>query len=220
MSGFAISHEQFIEQLENSGNPQLIEQAQQMRGQLVKKNDHVAELLAERDFIGALVHCGSGQVADKLVEYDRAHKLTDDELREILVHEWDRCEARGHRTSELLGYLRRVAPLSDDELEPITEPTRIFRGNLGEDPRLGLSWTLDLAQAEWFASYCTSIRARFLGLTRADGGEPRPTVWAATVAPEHVLGYFGGRGEQEIVPDPRHLTDVTAIRQAVAAEDE
>jgi hypothetical protein len=70
----------------------------------------------------------------------------------------------------------------------------IYRGTRNTEPKskLGLSWTTDYAQAEWFA--------RRYGAT--DG-----VIWTGTIKPEKVLAYIQGRGESEIVAHTRHFTN-------------
>lgn len=62
--------------------------------------------------------------------------------------------------------------------------------------RKGLSWTLDLDKAWWFAY-------RFK--------PARPTVLKAAVAKADVYALFLGRNEQEIVVDPKHLTTIHEV---------
>ena len=58
-----------------------------------------------------------------------------------------------------------------------------------------LSWTLDKDVAEWFSK-------RF----EEDG-----TVYEAQIHKNHVLAYFGGRNESEVIVDPKYLFDITAV---------
>ncbi len=55
-----------------------------------------------------------------------------------------------------------------------------------------LSWTLSQERAEWFAT-------RF--------GE-EGTVYKAEIDKAHILAYFGGRGEAEIVVEPKYLQNI------------
>ncbi|MDP9471923.1 MAG: hypothetical protein M3Q71_14880, partial [Chloroflexota bacterium] len=85
--------------------------------------------------------------------------------------------------------------------EPPTGPLTIYRGvsslwgERGERiTRRGVSWTEDRERAVWFAR-----RFSFNG---------PGTLLTAEVFPEHVLGIFHGRGEVEIVVDPKRLRRV------------
>ena len=59
-----------------------------------------------------------------------------------------------------------------------------------------LSWTLDRDTAEWFAH-------RF--------GE-NGTVYGAQIHKSHIYAYFSGRNEDEVIVDPKHLTEITQIQ--------
>lgn len=79
----------------------------------------------------------------------------------------------------------------------------VYRGNAGQDPRLGLSWTLDRKTAHWYAlSWLPDMGSP------PDGPEPVPTVWSATVSAEGLLAYYNRLGEQEVIPEPDALEDV------------
>lgn len=162
------------------------------------------------DYLHAFTWLASHEVADGLVYLAQVASATDEDLRRVVLGEWWRCDAPGRRCAELLELFHRVAPVSDTGRQ-FAGTLAIYRGNLGEDPRLGVSWTLSKAKARWFALYPLSLRGRFLGLRRPDGGEPVPTVWAAEVAGEDVLGYFGGRRESEVVIDGATVRTVTAV---------
>jgi hypothetical protein len=67
------------------------------------------------------------------------------------------------------------------------------------------------ATARHCARYALSPRARYLGLTRADGSALVPTVLRATILPAAVLRYFNGRGERELISEPGMLHYVAAV---------
>ena len=74
--------------------------------------------------------------------------------------------------------------LSDDE------PVTVYRGG----NKKGLSWTTSLEVAEFFAS-------------RFDQEE----VWSGQIKKKHILAYFEGRGESEVVLDFKNLESVLQI---------
>ena len=39
------------------------------------------------------------------------------------------------------------------------------------------------------------------------------TVYEAQISKEHVYAYFGGRGESEVIVDPKYLTDITQVEE-------
>ncbi len=167
--------------------------------------------LDDGEYVRAFYWWGSEDVAAALVEFAAEWSPDDDELRAVLLAHWDRCDGSGPCGKELLGLLHRVGFISDTG-RTFSGEVVAYRGNLGEDPRLGLSWTLSKARGRWFALYARdSSRARFLGLSRADGNEPVATVWRAVVDAATVLGYFGKRRESELILDPASVRDAEVI---------
>lgn len=84
--------------------------------------------------------------------------------------------------------------------EALPDVVEIYRGirHATYWPR-GMSWTLDEDRALFFASRLPKKGLRFEILT-------------AKIDKKHILAYFNGRREQEIVVFPRHLRDVTTDR--------
>ena len=68
----------------------------------------------------------------------------------------------------------------------------VYRGFRRTGRHLAPSWTLDRARAEWFAR-------------RAIGATGHGYLATVTLPKASVVAYFGGRGEREIVLDPRRL---------------
>ena len=92
--------------------------------------------------------------------------------------------------------------MTEEEQEIYEElPTvvTVYRGvtSYNADNVRALSWTLDEEVAEWFSE-------RF----DEDG-----TVYQANIHKNHVLAYFGGRNEAEVVVDPKFLFDITAVEE-------
>ncbi len=78
----------------------------------------------------------------------------------------------------------------------LSKEITVYRG-VGKRGKVnGLSWTLELEQAKWFAN-------RF---------EP-VGVYKAKINKKYVLAYFNGRNEQEIVLDYRKLTDIEEVSE-------
>lgn len=73
----------------------------------------------------------------------------------------------------------------------------LYRGvtSYNADNVKALSWTLDKDVAEWFSK-------RF----DEDG-----TVYQANIHKNHVLAYFAGRNESEVIVDPKFLFEITSI---------
>ena len=92
--------------------------------------------------------------------------------------------------------------MTEEEQEIYEElPTvvTVYRGvtSYNADNVRALSWALDKEVAEWFSE-------RF----DEDG-----TVYQANIHKNHVLAYFGGRNEAEVVVDPKFLFDITAVEE-------
>ncbi len=91
----------------------------------------------------------------------------------------------------------RIVLMDEDEravFSRLGNRVTIYRGvtSYNEKSVKGLSWTLSQERAEWFAT-------RF--------GE-EGTVYKAEIDKAHILAYFGGRGEAEIVVEPKHLQNI------------
>lgn len=136
------------------------------------------------------------------------YELEPEILRELLAYQWPMVDGSRGYANEILG-LFRLAGYTTDEPGHAPLPVdddgdvEIFRGNVGEDPYTGFSWTLDRKVAERFAAAPFQIRAQVLGYGahREDGEEPIATVWGTWVDETAVLGYFNGRGEREVIID-------------------
>ena len=74
--------------------------------------------------------------------------------------------------------------------QSLEDPVTVYRGVTSYNAKniKALSWTLDRDTAEWFAH-------RF--------GE-EGTVYEAQISKEHILAFFNGRNESEVVVDPKY----------------
>lgn len=159
------------------------------------------------DFVKVIERAGSKEVAEVIVEL--ADRLSRRELRRVLRENWDRCDAHRPFREDFLELFRRAGYVSDTRRKPRGVLT-IYRGNLSHgQPPAGLSWTLSVDVARWFAQYCaTSGRANYLGMG-LEGGDP--TIWRAKINAEDILGYFIGRKEREVVVDPATIFDIEKL---------
>lgn len=92
--------------------------------------------------------------------------------------------------------------MEEDErmaLDKLPDTIEIHRGYKLKERKLGMSWTVNKPQAEWFARRL--IRE----------GE-RAYVVSGTVPKDKVLAYFLGRGESEIVAFPEDITVTKTTR--------
>ena len=124
-----------------------------------------------------------------------------DDLRPLVADAWTMAEfPQVSLGTEMWVRLFEVAQYSRP-----ADPLTIYRGCSPRRLRR-MAWTLDEGQARWFA-------LRFLW----EAGAAGRSVYRATVAPDAVLAVIddieedGGRGEQEVVVDPRRLGKITRI---------
>ena len=95
---------------------------------------------------------------------------------------------------------KRVLRLGTESLQSATAdgqrpaaPVTLYRGAPGRSNGRGMSWTLDVDRARWFAQRWD--------LTGRSG-----SVYKATVKPHAILAMMlGGRDEAEVVVNPRRL---------------
>lgn len=80
-------------------------------------------------------------------------------------------------------------------LKKLPEQIKVYRGHIGKNES-GWSWTLSLSQAIWFAKRINSEQ-KFVAIGH--------------VKKAKVIGFINGRGEKEIVADPRHVTVIRNI---------
>ncbi len=131
--------------------------------------------------------------------------LSQKDFSEILSDAWVRSENPNLdpnvTTSKLISMFKKADPeiLMDDEereqLAELDDTVTIYRGvtSYNADNIRAMSWTLDQKTAEWFAH-------RF----DEDG-----TVYEAQIPKQHILALFNGRGESEVIVEPKFLTDIT-----------
>ena len=122
----------------------------------------------------------------------------------MLAHAWilEECPNQDRNVSkrELLALFHSVPPelLMDEEERAIyhslDDPVTVYRGVTSYNAKniKALSWTLDRDTAEWFAH-------RF--------GE-EGTVYEAQIQKEHILAFFNGRNESEVVVDSKYLEQI------------
>lgn len=92
--------------------------------------------------------------------------------------------------------------MSDSErkfLEQLPDTVEIYRGvtKRGERIARGMSWTVDLDRARWFAGRC----------------ETKGYVYKAAILKSDILAYFDGRQEAEIVVNTRKLVGVELLEE-------
>lgn len=94
----------------------------------------------------------------------------------------------------------RTLLMDEDEQKQysdLPEEITVYRGIRGRGSLKALSWTTDIAQAEWFAKRW----------------DKNGKVYSATVDKEDVLAVFASRGESELVVDYTELRDIKLERE-------
>lgn len=131
--------------------------------------------------------------------------LSQKDFSEILADAWIRSENpnldKNFKQKELLQMFKDAAPhilMDKDEQKQLVElddTVTVYRGVTTYNAKniKALSWTLEQKTAEWFAN-------RF----GEDG-----TVYEAQIPKQHIYALLNGRGESEIIVDPKYLTDIT-----------
>ena len=133
-----------------------------------------------------------------------APALSEKDLGQMLSSAWILNEMPNQDPNiskgELVNLFHSVSPeyLMDEEeqqqYQELEDPVTIYRGVTSYNAKniRALSWTLDRKTAEWFAH-------RF--------GE-EGTVYEAQIQKSHILAFFGGRNESEVIVDPKHLEQI------------
>ncbi len=131
-------------------------------------------------------------------------EISREDFSSLLSSAWIRSENPNQDTNVSKGELVEMfkeadkTVLMDEEdravLDRLGDRVTIYRGvtPYNEKNVKALSWTLSEGKAEWFAT-------RF--------GE-EGTVYKAEIDKTHILAYFSGRGEAEIVVEPRYLENI------------
>jgi hypothetical protein len=137
-------------------------------------------------------------------------ELTHPEYWELLGNVWTQCDAPFQERPHWVRLWRSPRPGREFSMEQgereafgaLPDRMTIYRGVDVKGGVCGLSWTLDQDQARWFAMrWATPGRVTYL----ASGEVEKP----------HVLAYFTGRNEGEIVVIPDHIRNMRVERVAV-----
>lgn len=142
------------------------------------------------------------------LKYAEPH-LSKSDFSELLGNAWIMSEYANSDAevskAQLVGMFKRTDPtalMNEDELEQfgaLDDPVTVYRGVTSYNAKniRALSWTLSYETAAWFAH-------RF----DEDG-----KVYSAQVDKEHIFALFSGRGEDEVVLDPKSLKNIALAEE-------
>lgn len=135
--------------------------------------------------------------------------LSKKDFSEILADAWIRSENpnldKNFVKNDLVAMFKKAdkAVLMDGEereqFDDFDDTITVYRGVTSYNAKniRALSWTTDYKTAEWFAH-------RF----DEDG-----TVYEAQISKDHILAFFNGRNESEVIVDPKYLTDIVEAQE-------
>jgi hypothetical protein len=146
---------------------------------------------AERDWLGALLLVNRSDRPDWFFNHlHHRRSFTREEAQSLLLDVWSDAEYPSDWRREF-EYAFRLLGYCTDSSSPLPQgDVEIYRGQ-GRYETLGLSWTLEYERALWFAKRKTSSGNR--------------AVVSGVIAHEHVYAYVTGRGEAEVVVNPRRV---------------
>ncbi len=168
------------------------------------KQSEVEKCLTEGKYATAIFLHERPYRFDALMEYMTEYNLEDEpNFWEIVGHIWTDSENIYESFEDWQWIWEKESPnrekcMSEDEREALAampDTLTIYRGYQDGGTAMGMSWTLDQKQAEWFA-----VRFSHKG--------SKGTVIKGTVAKSDVLAYFTGRNEAELVILPENVNVV------------
>ena len=135
--------------------------------------------------------------------------LSKEDFSKILGDAWVRSENPNDDPNftkrDLIAMFKRAdkqALMTEEDYkrwQDLEKSITVYRGVTPHNEKniRALSWTLDAEKAEWFAM-------RF-----GENGK----VYQAEIDKKDVYAYFGGRGESEVIVEPKGLQDITLVEE-------
>lgn len=131
--------------------------------------------------------------------------ITTDVLRDLLPHAWTDTELPYQFKGAVRYLFTKAGFVTDAPTLWVNALSRspsltVWRGDSGRpSPRRGSwSWSLARGMGAWYARRWAKL------------GATGPRLWRGTITPADAWAYFEGRGEAEIVIDPRLVRDISA----------
>ena len=109
---------------------------------------------------------------------------------------WRRLLRSGREKRHLM-----MSPEEQAVVAALPSELELFRGFTHDGGENGLSWTLDVERAKFFADFANSERRQFLVFAK----EGEPMIAQGRCRKIDVLTYFEGRKEREIVIEPEKV---------------
>lgn len=185
-----------------NGNPQ-IEDLLKEPDKLAKWRDALCDKIDLADNVYDIFAMLNKPYVLTFLKYAQPY-LSHKEFSELLGVAWIGSEAPNKDANaskkELVAMFKQadLSVLMDDvertQLAELDDVVTVYRGVTSHNAKniRALSWTLSYDTADWFAQ-------RF---------HESGTVYEAQIKKEHILALFLGRGEKEIVLDPKYLKDI------------
>ena len=169
---------------------------QQANDMLRHKQEMIAKAIADADWSKYLWLHERPYRLPKLLYLPSTYDISRKEMRELIRDFWTDTEFPSqHPAEEIVWLFRHFRPVGDEL--PVQFGSTVYRGVREEHQILGLSWTLSLKKARWFAR-------------RYGNGAPG-FVYETMVRRKNFLAFIPDRGEEEVVLDPAHITGMRRV---------
>ncbi len=178
--------------------------------------EHALDKLSQRNFIGYLWLFDSEERLQGFLAIEPL--LRDDEYWRCLRMVWIMTELTLKNKSLWVGLLKSTRTNSyllmtnneREQLSAMPPMLDVHRGFSHMGGKNGLSWTLDVEEARFFACYASSPRRRYFGADRCDGA----FVVSGRCRKTDVIAYLTGRDETDIIIPGSEVFSKTVISVA------
>jgi len=172
-------------------------------GDLMSADRATSELNAGVPFDRAVWMVGSYARWDWALQMLAQGAVSEEDFAAMICRLWSASDPDDTKTDNLRVWQRVFAStggvIRDGRPLPNQKPLVVFRVITQEDELAGIAWTTDPKIAAKFAAGA--------GLRIKTDGR----VLRGTCDPHHVLAYITGRGESEVIIDPRLIKDIQIV---------